>query len=160
MNFLRFQATTIRDIALRMAEMPKHNTKRSRMVVITQGSDPVIVAQGKCNIVGLYPYREDQPLFTRLWYTQKHTSTHPRYIRNASPYRILMEHPQGTEPSTSRLRDASPNPCSTRPTHSTSGKKALSKKEQSLPFLHLFIHLAWTSISVTDCQTRFTPSPL
>jgi len=36
---------SISDIALRMAGMPKRNSKRSRIVIITQGADPTIVAQ-------------------------------------------------------------------------------------------------------------------
>lgn len=41
------EATSIPEIALRIAELPKHNKQRSRMVVITQGSEPIIVAQDR-----------------------------------------------------------------------------------------------------------------
>lgn len=44
---LPFQEKTIPEIAMRMADMPKHNEKRSRMVIITQGSEPTIVVQSK-----------------------------------------------------------------------------------------------------------------
>jgi len=40
-----FKSTSIPDIAMEMAQMPKRNTKRSRIIIITQGSDPTIVAQ-------------------------------------------------------------------------------------------------------------------
>lgn len=37
---------TIPDIALKMSEMEKVNVTRRRMVVITQGGDPIVVAYG------------------------------------------------------------------------------------------------------------------
>ena len=34
------------DIALQMAALPKENKERSRIVIITQGKDEVLLAQG------------------------------------------------------------------------------------------------------------------
>ncbi|CAG0886635.1 unnamed protein product [Darwinula stevensoni] len=39
--------TDPKEIALRMAELPKANEKRERTVIITQGSDSVIIVEGK-----------------------------------------------------------------------------------------------------------------
>lgn len=36
----------VREIALRAAELPKENKNRSRIVIVTQGADNVVVAQG------------------------------------------------------------------------------------------------------------------
>ena len=38
--------TDPKEIALKMAELPKVNEKRERTVIITQGSDPVIIVDG------------------------------------------------------------------------------------------------------------------
>lgn len=43
--FLLFQTTVIAEIALKIAELPKEDNK-PRTVVITQGSNPTVVAKG------------------------------------------------------------------------------------------------------------------
>lgn len=35
------------DIAIKIAALPKKNEKKSRIVIVTQGKDDVIVVQGK-----------------------------------------------------------------------------------------------------------------
>ena len=42
----RLQTENLEEVALKAAALEKKNTKRSRVVVITQGSDPTIIAQG------------------------------------------------------------------------------------------------------------------
>ncbi|KAF4531998.1 hypothetical protein B566_EDAN006543 [Ephemera danica] len=42
-----FGTTNIKEIALKIAALPKEGSQRSRMAVITQGHDPVLLAQGK-----------------------------------------------------------------------------------------------------------------
>lgn len=42
-----FKTTKIPDIAKKIATVQKENTSKSRMVVITQGDLPVVVAYGK-----------------------------------------------------------------------------------------------------------------
>ena len=37
----------MKEIALKMASLPKVGTKKTRIIVITQGKDPTLVAQGK-----------------------------------------------------------------------------------------------------------------
>eukprot|EP00960_Hanusia_phi_P059748 764276-Hanusia_phi.AAC.2 len=39
-----FSATSVKDIAIEAAKLPKKNSSKPRMVVITQGSDSTIVA--------------------------------------------------------------------------------------------------------------------
>ena len=41
------QTDKIEEIALKAAALPKQNSKRSRLVVFTHGSEDTIVAQGK-----------------------------------------------------------------------------------------------------------------
>jgi len=54
-----FGTEDIKEIALKIAALPKENSKRSRVVVITQGSDPTIVAsEGK---VTEYPVLKIDP---------------------------------------------------------------------------------------------------
>jgi len=40
-----FETTDVKEIAMKIAQLPKENGSRSRLVVITQGSDPVIVVE-------------------------------------------------------------------------------------------------------------------
>lgn len=42
-----FKLTDIKEIALKTAALPKKNSKRSRIVVFTQGADNVILAKGE-----------------------------------------------------------------------------------------------------------------
>lgn len=39
--------TDVEEIALKMSALPKENTNRGRIVVITQGADNVVLAKGK-----------------------------------------------------------------------------------------------------------------
>jgi len=43
----KFGTDDIKEIALNIIKLPKVNTNRPRIVVITQGCDPVIVVQGR-----------------------------------------------------------------------------------------------------------------
>jgi hypothetical protein len=42
------------EIALGIAALPKENKNRSRIVIITQGKDDVIIAQGPPNIIYIF----------------------------------------------------------------------------------------------------------
>lgn len=44
-NEQNFGTTDLREIALKMSSLPKQNEKRGRVVVLTQGSDAVILAE-------------------------------------------------------------------------------------------------------------------
>lgn len=39
--------TDVEEIALKMSALPKENTSRDRIVIITQGADNVVLAKGK-----------------------------------------------------------------------------------------------------------------
>ncbi|CAH1795539.1 unnamed protein product [Owenia fusiformis] len=56
-----FETEDIKEIALKTAALPKNNSKRSRMVVFTQGSDETIVAQdGKITTFPVLKLEESQ----------------------------------------------------------------------------------------------------
>jgi len=58
-NSFNFGLTDVKEIAARMARLPKENGKRGRMIVITQGADPTIVVhEGR---ITAYPVMKIDP---------------------------------------------------------------------------------------------------
>jgi adenosine kinase len=56
-----YKTNDMQDIAMRLSKLEKVNTARSRLVVVTQGPDPVIIAQdGKVTVYPVKQLTEDQ----------------------------------------------------------------------------------------------------
>eukprot|EP00271_Cylindrocystis_brebissonii_P013303 TRINITY_DN33039_c0_g1_i1.p1 TRINITY_DN33039_c0_g1~~TRINITY_DN33039_c0_g1_i1.p1 ORF type:complete len:343 (-),score=74.05 TRINITY_DN33039_c0_g1_i1:302-1330(-) len=57
----KWETTDVSAIALKIAELPKENSKRSRIVVITQGKEPTVIAQdGKVTTYPVIYLTKDQ----------------------------------------------------------------------------------------------------
>lgn len=56
-----FETTNLHEIALKMCKLPKQNEKRERVTIITQGKDPVLIAQnGKIIEIPVHALSDDE----------------------------------------------------------------------------------------------------